>query len=87
MLNVVEMPLKGEVGSRTLVMKITLLIMEKSWNCVFKFLWVPCYMDCLCFQAPVQTRRKGSGKRHFKKLNEHLDGVLEDYSELTAKKT
>ena len=44
-------------------------------------------MDCLCFQAPVQTRRKGSGKRHFKKLNEHLDGVLEDYSELTAKKT
>ena len=23
-------------------MEITLLIMEKSWNCVFEFLWEPC---------------------------------------------
>lgn len=37
--------------------------------------------------APVKKKRKGHVKRNFKKLNEHLDGVLEDYSELTAKKT
>ena len=24
-----------------IVMEITLLIMEKSWNCVFEFLWEP----------------------------------------------
>ena len=35
----VKMPLKGEVE---IVMEITLLIMEKSWNCVFEFLWEPC---------------------------------------------
>ena len=41
-----EDTLKGEVGGCTLnVIEITLLIMEvieKSWNCVFKFLWEPC---------------------------------------------
>lgn len=38
--------------------------------------------------TPVQKRRGGGNKKkNFKKLNEHLDGVLEDYSELTAKKT
>ena len=21
--------------------------MEKSWNCVFEFLWEPCYDDCI----------------------------------------
>ena len=41
-LGVVKMPLKGEVGGHALkVMEITLLIMEKSWNCVFEFLWEP----------------------------------------------
>ena len=45
MLSVVKMSLKREVGSHALVMEITLLIMEKSWNCVFKFLWEPCYGD------------------------------------------
>ena len=25
-----------------IVMEITLLFMEKSWNCVFEFLWEPC---------------------------------------------
>ena len=25
-----------------MIMEITLLIMEKSWNFVFKFLWEPC---------------------------------------------
>ena len=36
------MPLKGEVGGHALkVMEIKLLIMEKSWNCVFEFLWEP----------------------------------------------
>ena len=24
------------------IMEITLLVMEKSWNCVFIFLWEPC---------------------------------------------
>ena len=42
MLSVVKMLLKGEVGGRALVMEITLLIMEKLWNCVFEFLWEPC---------------------------------------------
>ena len=35
MLSVMKMTLKGEVG---IVMEITLLIMEKSWNYVFAFL-------------------------------------------------
>ena len=39
MLSVAKMPLKGEIGGNALVMEITLLIMEKSWNCVFEFLW------------------------------------------------
>ena len=44
MFSVVKMLLKGEVGGcalNSLVMEITLLIMEKGWNCVFKFLWEP----------------------------------------------
>ena len=28
-------------------MEITLLIMEKSWNCVFEFLWEPCQIVVL----------------------------------------
>ena len=28
-------------------MKITLLLMEKSWNCVFEFLWEPCLLQGL----------------------------------------
>ena len=41
MLSVVKL-LKGEVGDHALhYMEITLLIMEKSWNCVFEFLWEP----------------------------------------------
>ncbi|XP_033737336.1 general transcription factor IIE subunit 2-like [Pecten maximus] len=31
--------------------------------------------------APIQKRKKGGGRKTFKKLNEHLEGVLEDYSE------
>ena len=43
MLSVVKMPLKGEAGGHALiVMEITLLIIEKSWNCVFEFLWESC---------------------------------------------
>ena len=34
-----KMPLKEAM--HLIVMGITLLIMEKSWNCVFEFLWVP----------------------------------------------
>ena len=42
-LSVVKILLKGEVGGHALyiVMKITLSIMEKSWNHVFEFLWEP----------------------------------------------
>ena len=29
-----------------IVMGITLLIMEKSWNCVFEFLWESCVYTC-----------------------------------------
>ena len=38
MLSVVKMALKGEVRGHALVMEITLLIMEISWNCAFEFL-------------------------------------------------
>ena len=47
MVSVVKMPLKGEVGGRTLniIMEIRLLIMEnhgKIMELCFKFLWEPC---------------------------------------------
>ena len=47
MLSVVKMPLKGEVGGCALNSHEKLhcwswKIMEKSLNCVFKFLWEPC---------------------------------------------
>ena len=47
MLSIMKMLLKGEVGGHALkiVMKITLLIMKKSWNCVFEFLWEPCMKE------------------------------------------
>ena len=39
----VKMPLKGEVGGHALYSHgNSLFIMEKSWNCVFEFLWEPC---------------------------------------------
>ena len=43
MLSVVEMLRKrGRLEAvHKIIMKITLLIMEKSWNCVFEFLWNP----------------------------------------------
>ena len=48
MLSVVKMLLKREVGGRALNSNgITSLIMEKSWNSVFEFLWEFCitYID------------------------------------------
>ena len=48
MLCMVKMPLKGEVGGRVLnsygnyIIDLTWKIMEKSWNCVFEFLWESC---------------------------------------------
>ena len=30
-----------------MIMESTLLIMEKSWNFVFEFLWEPCYNQSL----------------------------------------
>ena len=37
-----EVAAKGRLESaHYIVMEITLLIMEKSWNCVFEFLWEP----------------------------------------------
>ena len=36
--------LKGRLEAmHKIVMEITLLIMEISWNCVFEFLWESCY--------------------------------------------
>ena len=33
---------RREAGAKHyIVMEITLLIMKKSWNCVFEFLWEP----------------------------------------------
>ena len=47
MLSVVKMPLKGEVGGRTLNGHGNYIFDHgKSWNCVFKFLWEPCIKDC-----------------------------------------
>ena len=45
--SVVNMSLKGEVGSHALNSHENYIvdhgkIMEKSWNCVFEFLWEPC---------------------------------------------
>lgn len=38
--------------------------------------------------VPVQKRKGGGkGKRSFKKHNEHLNGILEDYSDMANKKT
>ena len=43
MLSVVKMLLKEQVGGvHQIVIEISSLIMEKSWNCVFEFLWEPC---------------------------------------------
>ena len=50
MLSVVKMLLKGEVGGHALNNHGNYIvdhekswkIMEKSWNCVFEFLWEPC---------------------------------------------
>ena len=47
MLCVVKMLLKGEVGSCALNSHGNYIndhgkVMEKSWNCVFEFLWEPC---------------------------------------------
>ena len=39
MLRVVKMLLKGEAGSHVLISQ------GKSWNCVFEFLWEPCFKD------------------------------------------
>ena len=44
LLSVVKILLKREAGGRALkkTMEITLLIIEKSINCVFEFLWEHC---------------------------------------------
>ena len=37
----------GEVAAKSghqIVMEIALLIMEKSWNCVFEYLWETCFV-------------------------------------------
>ena len=41
-LNVVKMPLKGEVGGHALKSHANYIVDHgKSWNCVFEFLWGP----------------------------------------------
>ena len=50
MLSVVKMALKAEVGGHALNSHGNYIVdhgkswkvMEKSWNCVFEFLWEPC---------------------------------------------
>ena len=42
-LSVVKMPLKGEVGGHALKSHGNYIVdCEKSWNCVFEFMWEPC---------------------------------------------
>ena len=44
-LSVVKMLLKGEVGGRAVDSHGNYIVdYGKSWNCVFEFLWKPCYM-------------------------------------------
>ena len=45
-----------------IVMEISLLIMEKSWNCVFEFLWEPCYMYNFHRQHSLLKHREHSLK-------------------------
>ena len=55
MLCMMKMPLKGRLDAvHLIVIEITLLIMEKSWNCVFEFLWEPCN---ICAQAPISVHK------------------------------
>ena len=52
-------------------MEITLLIMEKSWNCVFEFLWGPCALflilifNLFCSQTDHISFMKQSDRRTF----------------------
>ena len=39
MLSMVKMPLKGDVRGHAFM---SYVVMDKSWNCVFEFLWEPC---------------------------------------------
>ena len=44
MLSMLKMPLKREVGSCALNSHGNYIVDHgKSWNCVFEFLWEPCY--------------------------------------------
>ena len=44
MLSVVKLMLKGEVGICQLNIHGNFIVDHgKSWNCVFEFLWEPCY--------------------------------------------
>ena len=62
----------------------------KHWILTFILTTLSVIMsDCVSVQLPVQKRKKQGGqrKRHFKTHNNHLAGVLEDYSEgVPAKK-
>ena len=43
MLSMVKMPLKGDVGGHAFMSGGNyIVVMDKSWNCVFEFLWEPC---------------------------------------------
>ena len=43
MLSLLKMLLKGEIGGRALNSHVNYIVdHEKSWNCVFGFLWEPC---------------------------------------------
>ena len=44
-LSVVKIPLKGEVRGHALNSHENYIVdLRKSWNCVFEFLWKPCYI-------------------------------------------
>ena len=66
MLSLVKMLLKGEVGGH--VLKSWKLhcwswkSMEKSWNCVFEFLWEPCVLHKHPLNANADTSSKARGR-------------------------
>ena len=54
MLSMVKMLLKGEVGGHALNSHGNYIVdhgksWKKSWNCVFEFLWEPCYNKITAF--------------------------------------
>ena len=55
--------------------------MEKSWNCVFKFLWEPCYwFFAHVFRAETETKAKLEKVAEIKKINANMMSIKSEIS-------